>query len=73
MNLFCFVQFAAGDWIGIELDQPEGKNDGSVNGVRYFDCQENHGLFVKKAQVWSLGGVCAFGCFANSSGLTAAD
>lgn len=33
------------------LAVPEGKNDGSVAGVRYFDCKPNFGLFVKRAQV----------------------
>lgn len=50
------TEFAAGDWIGVELDSAEGKNDGSVNGVVYFTGREGHGLFVKKAQVrrnWS--------------------
>lgn len=45
------TEFAAGEWIGVELDAPEGKNDGSVNGVVYFQGREGHGLFVKKAQV----------------------
>eukprot|EP00752_Nemacystus_decipiens_P011881 g10535.t1 len=45
------TDFAAGDWIGVELDLDEGKNNGVVNGVHYFDCREGHGLFVKKAQV----------------------
>ncbi|CAB1115240.1 unnamed protein product [Ectocarpus sp. CCAP 1310/34] len=45
------TDFAAGEWIGVELDLQEGKNDGLVNGVQYFDCREGHGLFVKKAQV----------------------
>ncbi|CAN0002365.1 unnamed protein product [Scytosiphon promiscuus] len=45
------TEFAAGDWIGVELDLDEGKNNGVVNGVQYFDCREGHGLFVKKAQV----------------------
>lgn len=45
------TKFAAGDWIGVELDSPDGKNNGTVSGVRYFDGQEGHGLFVKKAQV----------------------
>lgn len=45
------TDFAAGDWIGVELDLEEGKNNGIVNGVHYFDCREGHGLFVKKAQV----------------------
>jgi len=36
------------EWLGIEfLDEPHGKNDGSVKGVEYFKCKKNHGSFVK--------------------------
>lgn len=42
------TQFAPGTWVGVELDQPVGKNDGSINGVRYFSCSKpgNYGLFA---------------------------
>jgi dynactin complex subunit len=33
-------------WLGLELDKPTGKNDGSVKGVRYFNTKPSHGLFV---------------------------
>ncbi|MCJ1392500.1 hypothetical protein MMC18_005368 [Xylographa bjoerkii] len=39
--------FAPGDWIGVELDDASGKNDGSVQGQRYFDCKPGHGMFVR--------------------------
>lgn len=43
--------FASGKWIGVVLDDPVGKNDGVVQGKRYFDCEENRGIFVRQSQV----------------------
>jgi len=41
------TQFAPGVWAGVQLDEPIGKNDGRVNGVRYFACRPMHGIFSK--------------------------
>ncbi|OWR42946.1 CAP-Gly domain-containing linker protein 1 [Danaus plexippus plexippus] len=41
------TQFAPGEWAGIVLDDPIGKNDGSVAGVRYFQCPEKRGVFSR--------------------------
>ncbi|KAH8677549.1 CAP-Gly domain-containing protein [Xylariales sp. PMI_506] len=43
--------FAPGDWVGLELEDDSGKNDGSVKGERYFDCAPGRGMFVKTASV----------------------
>ncbi|KAI8079208.1 hypothetical protein BDF21DRAFT_438681 [Thamnidium elegans] len=44
--------FKAGVWAGIELDkQGEGKNDGSVQGKRYFTCAPNTGIFIGVSKI----------------------
>ena len=43
--------FAPGKWIGIELDEPKGKNNGVIQGKVYFQCQENYGLMVRQNQL----------------------
>ncbi|KAJ2336269.1 hypothetical protein GGH91_005295, partial [Coemansia sp. RSA 2671] len=49
---FCgSTEFATGRWFGVELEGPYGKNDGSVKGKRYFECQPDYGVFVRSSQV----------------------
>ncbi|KAM6221524.1 CAP-Gly domain-containing linker protein 4 isoform 2-T2 [Rhynchocyon petersi] len=46
---FCgTTEFASGQWAGIELDEPEGKNNGSVGRVQYFKCAPKYGLMPSK-------------------------
>jgi hypothetical protein len=49
------TQFKEGIWAGVELDaQGMGKNDGTVQGVTYFQCKHNTGLFVPIHKVTKL-------------------
>uniref|UniRef100_A0A8D3A729 Dynactin subunit 1 n=1 Tax=Scophthalmus maximus TaxID=52904 RepID=A0A8D3A729_SCOMX len=43
--------FASGKWVGVILDEAKGKNDGTVQGKRYFTCEENQGIFVRQSQI----------------------
>ncbi|XP_072367844.1 centrosome-associated protein 350-like isoform X3 [Scyliorhinus torazame] len=45
----CFkgrTNFANGFWAGVELDKPEGSNNGTYDGVEYFRCKDKYGIFA---------------------------
>ncbi|NXA94514.1 CLIP4 protein, partial [Melanocharis versteri] len=49
---FCgTTEFASGQWAGVELDEPEGKNNGSVGKVQYFICAPKHGIFAPLSKI----------------------
>ncbi|XP_066122915.1 CAP-Gly domain-containing linker protein 4 isoform X2 [Saccopteryx bilineata] len=49
---FCgATEFASGQWAGIELDEPEGKNNGSVGKVQYFKCAPKYGIFAPLSKI----------------------
>ncbi|KAA3674271.1 CAP-Gly domain-containing linker protein 3/4 [Paragonimus westermani] len=57
------VGFASGIWVGVELDQPLGRHNGTVAGVQYFSCAAKHGVFspigrVYKAPAEGFGNQC---------------
>ena len=45
------TQFASGIWVGLELDTSQGKNNGTVKGVKYFECPPKKGVFVRAKNV----------------------
>ena len=45
------THFAEGLWVGVELDMPKGRNDGSIGGHEYFHCEPRHGLFAPPSKV----------------------
>lgn len=55
--------FASGKWVGVILEEPKGKNDGTVQGKRYFTCQENRGIFVRQSQVPTHIIMCAYSAY----------
>lgn len=59
VKFYGLTDFAEGYWVGLELDNEVGKNDGSVNGVQYFNIADRedflkHGLFTRVEQIRSI-------------------
>ncbi|VDM23339.1 unnamed protein product [Wuchereria bancrofti] len=45
------VEGKTGIFCGIELDRPEGKHDGTYQGIAYFHCAPQHGIFAPSYKV----------------------
>ena len=45
---------AVGAWVGVALDEPQGRHDGSKGGRRYFEAAAGCGIFVRPHQVTLL-------------------
>lgn len=41
------VHFAKGEIAGVHLEAPVGKNNGTVGGIMYFQCEPKHGIFAR--------------------------
>ena len=37
--------------VGVRLNNPKGKNNGTVAGHRYFTCEENHGVLAVPGRI----------------------
>ena len=48
------VHFSPGDWAGVVLDSPTGKNDGRVGAHRYFTCEPKRGVFCRLGKLTKL-------------------
>jgi len=45
------TNFAPGKWVGVELYEKNGKNDGTYDGIKYFTCTLGYGIFVRPAAI----------------------
>lgn len=40
-----------GHWVGVQFDEPLGKNNGMILGTKYFECPDKHGAFARGKNV----------------------
>ena len=40
-----------GYWVGVRFDEPVGRGDGTVKGVRIFECEERYGGWIRPRNV----------------------
>lgn len=66
------TEFAPGLWAGILLEDPVGKNDGSVAGIKYFSCEPLRGIFARPSKLSKSSGASPSGTGDSSSGLRSA-
>ncbi|XP_071622682.1 coiled-coil domain-containing protein 187 isoform X3 [Heliangelus exortis] len=57
--------FASGHWAGVALDKAEGDHAGTYKGVKYFECAQHCGIFVRPDEISHL-----LGADKNSSSYT---
>uniref|UniRef100_A0A8C8ABK5 CAP-Gly domain-containing protein n=1 Tax=Otus sunia TaxID=257818 RepID=A0A8C8ABK5_9STRI len=46
--------FDSGHWAGVALDKAEGDNAGTYQGVKYFECAQHCGIFVRPDEISHL-------------------
>ncbi|TRZ15199.1 hypothetical protein HGM15179_011910 [Zosterops borbonicus] len=51
------THFGSGHWAGVALDKAEGDNAGTYEGVKYFECAQHCGVFVRPDEISHLLGV----------------
>ena len=40
-----------GFYVGVKLDEPYGMNDGCIKGVKYFECPNKYGIFLRPSKI----------------------